>query len=63
MKLTAKRRFVLIFETGDDVMGGAQSFAREQRLAGSHFTAIGAFKVRRWAISIGEKGLPANPRE
>ena len=36
-----QRTFAVIFDTGDEVMAGLQSFAREQRLAGSHFTAIG----------------------
>jgi predicted DNA-binding protein with PD1-like motif len=34
----------LIFETGDEVMNELQKFAGEKRLAGSHFTAIGAFQ-------------------
>jgi uncharacterized protein len=37
-----QRTFVAIFDTGDEVMGGLQAFAREQRLAGSRLTAIGA---------------------
>ena len=37
------RTFVLICETGDEAMKALTSFASEQRLAGSHFTAIGAF--------------------
>jgi uncharacterized protein len=39
-----EKTFVLIFETGDEVMSGLQAFAGERRLAGSHFTAIGAFQ-------------------
>jgi predicted DNA-binding protein with PD1-like motif len=35
--------YVLIFETGDEVMGGLIAFAKEQQLEGSDFTAIGAF--------------------
>ena len=37
------RTFVLICETGDDAMKALTSFATEQRLGASHFTAIGAF--------------------
>jgi uncharacterized protein len=37
------RTFVLICETGDEAMQALTSFAAEQRLGGSHFTAIGAF--------------------
>lgn len=37
-----QRTFAIIFNTGDEVMAGLQTFAREQQLAGSHFTAIGA---------------------
>lgn len=34
--------FALIFDKGDEVMATLKSFAREQRLGGSRFTAIGA---------------------
>jgi uncharacterized protein len=37
------RTFVLVCETGDEAMRALTSFAAEQRLGGSHFTAIGAF--------------------
>ena len=37
------RTFVVVFETGDEAMTGLTSFAKAQRLSGSHFTAIGAF--------------------
>jgi predicted DNA-binding protein with PD1-like motif len=35
--------FALIFDTGDEVIKPLEIFAAENRLAGSHFTAIGAF--------------------
>jgi uncharacterized protein len=38
------RTFVLIFSTGDEAISGLTAFAREKRLAASHFTAIGAFR-------------------
>jgi len=38
-----ERTFAVIFETGDELAGGLLEFARRQRLAGSHFTGIGAF--------------------
>jgi len=38
-----EKTFAVIFETGDEVAGGLLEFARRQRLAGSHFTGIGAF--------------------
>lgn len=38
-----EKTFAVIFETGDEVIGGLERFAREKRLAASHFTAIGAF--------------------
>jgi predicted DNA-binding protein with PD1-like motif len=37
------RTFAVIFQTGDEVIAGLKGFARDQNLAGSHFTAIGAF--------------------
>lgn len=38
-----EKTFALIFDTGDEVASGLLEFARSNRLAGSHFTAIGAF--------------------
>jgi predicted DNA-binding protein with PD1-like motif len=37
------RTFVLVLATGDEPIQAFTSFAAEQRLGGSHFTAIGAF--------------------
>ena len=36
------RTFVVVLATGDEAVSAITSFAAEQRLAGSHFTAIGA---------------------
>lgn len=36
--------FVLVFEPGEEVAGGLLRFAADQRLAGAHLTAIGAFE-------------------
>jgi predicted DNA-binding protein with PD1-like motif len=38
----AERTFILIFETGDEVVSQLEGFAKIKRLVGSHFTAIGA---------------------
>lgn len=38
-----ERTFAVVFNTGDEVVSGLLEFARERRLGGSHFTAIGAF--------------------
>lgn len=38
-----ERTFAVIFDKGDELMAGLLAFAQEQHLAGSHFTAIGAF--------------------
>jgi predicted DNA-binding protein with PD1-like motif len=37
------RTFAIIFATGDDPVAGLLTFARDQQLRASHFTAIGAF--------------------
>lgn len=37
------RTFAIIFETGDEAFAGLTDFARQHRLRGSQFTAIGAF--------------------
>ena len=39
-----QKDFALIFNTGDEVMKLLIDYAREQRLMGCHFTAIGAFE-------------------
>ena len=38
-----QRTFAVIFETGDEVISGLNDVANEHELAGSQFTAIGAF--------------------
>jgi hypothetical protein len=45
----------LIFQTGDEVMETLKQFAVEQHLAGSHFTAIGAFSQATVAYFDWEK--------
>jgi predicted DNA-binding protein with PD1-like motif len=37
------KTYAVVFDTGDEAASGLLAFAREHRLAGSHFTAIGAF--------------------
>ena len=39
-----QKTFALIFETGDEVVTNLKGFAKLNHLAGSHFTAIGAFQ-------------------
>ena len=39
-----KISFALIFEKGDEFVGELTSFAKSNRLSGSHFTALGAFR-------------------
>jgi hypothetical protein len=34
---------VMVFETGDEVVSTLTKFAKEHRIAGAHFTAVGAF--------------------
>jgi len=38
------KTFALIFDKGDEFIDGLTSFARENELSASHFTAIGAFR-------------------
>ncbi len=40
----AEKIFVLIFDKGEEVVGGLTSFAKDQNLKATHFTAIGAFE-------------------
>jgi predicted DNA-binding protein with PD1-like motif len=39
-----EKTYAVIFDTGDEVVSGLTSFAKEKGLAASHFTAIGAFQ-------------------
>lgn len=39
-----EKTYAVIFATGDEVISGLTAFAKEKGLAGSHFTAIGAFQ-------------------
>jgi predicted DNA-binding protein with PD1-like motif len=43
------KTFVLIFETDDALAAGLKRFAKEQKLAGSSFQAIGAFSAVKLA--------------
>ena len=40
----SEKSWVIVFESGDEVMAELTEFARQQRLSASHFTAIGAFR-------------------
>ena len=39
-----EKTFAVVFDTGDEVISGLQDFAKQEGLAASHFTAIGAFR-------------------
>src|SRR5919201_2056517 len=39
---SGEQAFILVFESGDEVMAGLLSFARDHGLTAGHFTAIGA---------------------
>jgi predicted DNA-binding protein with PD1-like motif len=37
-----EKTFAIVFDTGDEVAAGLLAFAKERRLAASHFTGVGA---------------------
>jgi predicted DNA-binding protein with PD1-like motif len=39
-----EKTFVLVFATGDEAIAGLTAFAKEKKLAASHFTGIGGFQ-------------------
>lgn len=43
----AEQRFILVFETGEEVIAGLSAFALEHKLDAASFTAIGAFHDAR----------------
>lgn len=40
-----EKTYAVIFDKGEEVMAGLTAFAKENGLAGAHFTAIGAFSA------------------
>lgn len=40
---TGEKTYAVVFYKGDEVVEGLLSFARQNKIQGSHFTAIGAF--------------------
>jgi len=51
-----ERTYAVIFSTGDEVVEGLLTFARENKIGASHFTAIGAFKdVTLGYFDLGKK--------
>ncbi len=42
---TEQKSYVLIFNSGDEVMAGLTSFARDKHLTAGHLTGIGAFST------------------
>jgi len=43
------KTFVVVFDTGEEITAGLNKFARDQRLAGSSFKAIGALSHAKFA--------------
>jgi predicted DNA-binding protein with PD1-like motif len=39
-----EKTFAIVFDTGEEVVGGLLQFARDHNLSGGHLTAIGAFE-------------------
>jgi predicted DNA-binding protein with PD1-like motif len=62
IEANGQKTFVLIFDTGDEVVKILQSFAREKKLACSHFTAIGAFQEATLGYyDLAKKDYQKNP--
>jgi uncharacterized protein len=40
---SAGKTFAVVFDTGEEAMGGLTSFARQHNITSAHFTGIGAF--------------------
>jgi predicted DNA-binding protein with PD1-like motif len=45
----ASKTFVLVFQTGDELMSGLKKFAEERELPGASFTALGGLSSARMA--------------
>lgn len=58
----AQKTWAVVFEAGDEAMGGLTRFAREQGLAASQITAIGAFREATLGyFDIGKKDYEKIP--
>lgn len=44
LEQAGRRAFVLVFQTGEEVVAGLRDFARKEGVRGGHFTALGAFR-------------------
>jgi len=44
LEQAAQSTYAVIFDKGDEVIGGLRALAQEKNLGGAHFTAIGAFR-------------------
>lgn len=53
LKTDPTRRYVLVFDDGEDVVDKLKSFAREQEISAAVFTGIGSF--RRVVLGLAER--------
>ena len=57
-----EKTFALVFDTGDEVVAGLLAFAKERKLAASHFTGIGACeRVTLGFFELGRKDYQKIP--
>lgn len=57
-----EKTFALVFDTGDEVVAGLLAFAKERKLAASHFTGIGACeRVTLGFFELGRKDYKKIP--
>jgi uncharacterized protein len=52
----AARVFVLVFETGDEVIAGLTEFARREKIGGAQLSGIGAFRELTLGYFDAERG-------
>ena len=53
----AARVFVLVFETGDEVIAELTEFARREKIGGAHLSGIGAFRELTLGYFDAERGV------
>jgi hypothetical protein len=62
---SGEKTYAVIFAKGDEIMSGLTEFADREKIAGGHFTAIGALASARFGwfdVSVNNGAVETEPR-
>jgi hypothetical protein len=57
-----EKTYLLVFDKGEEVMGGLLAFAKEQGLVGGHLSGIGAVSNAPWRSSTARRRTTSSSR-